>query len=694
MKRERTTRWASDDTTLSGGRAKTDRHRTGRCGLHCDTAPNGVQVPSGGRADGGRGSLPPVRWPLPTTVLALALIVVGCGGDDDDTAQVLGVDDAFRDTIIEIPVGAAVEWKMEGDNPHNVFASDGSWESPFEMHRGEKYTRTFDEPGVFPYFCTFHGTAEGDGMAGYVVVGDPGDYQLPVTDDQPAVADASGVTRRVPEDYPTIQGAVDAAEPGDLVFIDPGVYHEAVVVRTPSLVLRGADRNDTILDGEFNLSNGVQVVADGVAIENMTARHYEINGFYWTGVTGYRGSYLTAYNNGDYGIYAFDSVDGIFEDSYASGNPDSGYYIGQCYPCNAVVRRVVSEQNGLAFSGTNAGGDLYLIDSVWRDNMGGIAPNSLDSELLPPHREVTIMGNLVADNNNVDAPTKGFARLAYGAGIVAAGGVADVIERNLVVNHDRFGIVVTPLPDANLWWSQDVEVRDNVVAGSGLADLMLVGPWSPGTCFEDNQAARTRPVALQTFRSCDGLRLPLQADTSGTAMLAGVFADSASDWPPGSDYRTWPAPEAQPEMPHAPTAAVRPAVDVFERPDLSTLSVPEAPPGLRLSSQEVTVSGVPVTQPTAWTLIFSMYAYFLPVVLFAAWVSVAIWDLVRRDDLARGTTIAWIAAILLIPFLGPIAYFVLARSRIPGWLRGTLVGGGIGAYLVILAVAAVLGGVV
>ncbi len=133
-------------------------------------------------------------------------------------------------------------------------------------------------------------------------------------------------------------------------------------------------------------------------------------------------SYLTAHDNGDYGIYAFDSVDRLFEYSYGSGNRDSAFYIGQCYPCNAVVTDVVSEANGLGFSGTNAGGELYLINSVYRDNMGGIVPNSLDTELLPPQREAHIAGNLVIDNNNAEAPTKGLARLAWGEGIVIGGG--------------------------------------------------------------------------------------------------------------------------------------------------------------------------------------------------------------------------------------------------------------------------------
>jgi hypothetical protein len=49
-----------------------------------------------------------------------------------------------------------------------------------------------------------------------------------------------------------------------------------------------------ILDGGFELDNGVRVTgAAGVAIENMTARNYTRNGFFWTGVEGYRASYLT-----------------------------------------------------------------------------------------------------------------------------------------------------------------------------------------------------------------------------------------------------------------------------------------------------------------------------------------------------------------------------------------------------------------
>ncbi len=197
-------------------------------------------------------------------LLLLAAAVAACSnpGDAGDTAGVLAVDDQFLPDVLEVDPGTTVEWKVEGDNPHNVVAADGSWQSPQVMERGDRFTRAFEAPGVYPYYCTFHGTPEGEGMAGYLVVGDVPAYERPERRPLPTVAAWTGVTRRVPGDYPTIQDAVDAADPGDLVLIAPGIYREAVVVRTPSLVIRGEDRNTTILDGGFELTNGIQVVAD------------------------------------------------------------------------------------------------------------------------------------------------------------------------------------------------------------------------------------------------------------------------------------------------------------------------------------------------------------------------------------------------------------------------------------------------
>jgi nitrous oxidase accessory protein NosD len=53
---------------------------------------------------------------------------------------------------------------------------------------------------------------------------------------------------RVPEDFPTIQAAIDAAQEGDTILIAPGVYREHLVI-SKSLILQGAGP-DTVLEGE------------------------------------------------------------------------------------------------------------------------------------------------------------------------------------------------------------------------------------------------------------------------------------------------------------------------------------------------------------------------------------------------------------------------------------------------------------
>mgnify|MGYP006264537765 CR=1 FL=1 len=56
-------------------------------------------------------------------------------------------------------------------------------------------------------------------------------------------------TLRVPDDHGTIQAAVDAARPGDLVLVSPGTYRESVTVETERITIRGTNRDQVVLDG-------------------------------------------------------------------------------------------------------------------------------------------------------------------------------------------------------------------------------------------------------------------------------------------------------------------------------------------------------------------------------------------------------------------------------------------------------------
>lgn len=624
-----------------------------------------------------------MRWRL----LLLGLLLAGCAGSGQTELSLGMYDNFFSSDVLRIPAAGTVDFVNEGKSPHNATAVEGAWATRELVGPGERAAITVDEPGVYDFYCTLHGET----MNATLVVGD---VEYEPADDQgeplPVVAEASGGTRRVPDDHTTIQAAVDAAAPGDLVLIGPGVYAEEVKVTTPSLTLRGTDRNAVIVDGEFTRANGISVTADGVAVENLTVRNAKINGLYWTAVQGYRASYVTAYNNEVYGIYAYDAVDGLFEHSYASGSYDAGFYIGQCDPCDAVITDVVAEHNGLGYSGTNASGNLHIVNSVWRDNVAGIVPNTLDSELLPPVERVHIAGNLVVRSGSRTAPVAALEWGSYGNGIIVAGGNEHLVERNLIVDSPNHGILVTPNLDKRFWTSSGNVIRDNVIRGSGRADIALSGPAGAGNCFAGNDlAGPTIPVGLQAFAGCDGMRLPLRMDLSTTLQSLGYVAEAGTGAIPDNPSAAAPVPPPQPQM---PDAAVRPAVDVYAPPAPVRLPQTDLEPTI---AKGPTVFGLPVVGTSVWQVLFGLYGYLLPFVLYAAWTSLALWDLARRDDLSRGATIAWIVAVLVIPFLGVIAYHVAGRSpSLPGWLRAAVVGGGIASYLLVLAIGALLGGIV
>jgi hypothetical protein len=377
----------------------------------------------------------------------------------------------------------------------------------------------------------------------------------------------------VPGDQPTIQRAVDRARSGDLVLIAAGEYHESVTVTTPRIVIRGVDRNAVVIDGKFAFENGFTVKADGVAVENLTVRNFNANGVLFSGLieqssgagqplVGFRASYVTTYDNGLYGLYAFSARDGVFEHSYASGHPDSGFYIGQCKPCNAVVRDVIGERNAIGYEGTNSS-TVFVVSSTFAHNRVGITTGSQDLELLAPQDGATIAANRVLDNDDPTAPATGEG--AFGYGIAITGGTNDVVTKNLVTGHDSGGILLT---DLGRFPPQGNRVEGNVLAGNRI-DLAFVVVGNPapatGNCFTGNTYSTSTPESIEARIPCTGVG-------SGGPSLS-VPALGA---PGGPDFRTLPAPPSQPNMPAAATAPARPAVDVDWHVDVNALGVPSA----------------------------------------------------------------------------------------------------------------------
>jgi hypothetical protein len=382
---------------------------------------------------------------------------------------------------------------------------------------------------------------------------------------------------RVPGDAATIQEAVSAARPGDVVLVTAGTYHESVWINTRDVVLRGADRDRVVIDGEIRRSNGVVVTAPGVAVENLTVRNHILNGVLVTGMSdeaggmargsdgytrldpakfpplrGFRVSYVTASNNALYGIYAFNSQHGLIERSYASGSADSGIYVGQCKPCDIVVRDNVAERNAVGYEGANASGEMYVLSNRFVGNRVGLTTNSEYQEAFIPQQDATIAGNLIAHNAEPTSPAQ--ADGGFGIGVGIAGGTRNMVARNRIEANPATGVVLAStedLPPTGNVLTGNV-LRDN---GVDVVDASTARAPGSGNCLTDNELTSTLPASLAACAAGPGVALPRLPAPRGVPFR---------DVPPGPP---------QPDRPDTATPARgRPDVDAVPVPDATLLA--------------------------------------------------------------------------------------------------------------------------
>jgi len=133
-------------------------------------------------------------------------------------SDVFSNDFEFVPPVITVTTGSSVRWTNNGVFPHTSTGDTGLWNSG-TLNAGGMFTQTFDMPGVYGYYCTFHGSP-GFGMAGRVVV-------------------VSSTLTVCPSCvYTTINAAMEAAANGDLIRVASGAYSERLTI-TKTVTLEG-----------------------------------------------------------------------------------------------------------------------------------------------------------------------------------------------------------------------------------------------------------------------------------------------------------------------------------------------------------------------------------------------------------------------------------------------------------------------
>jgi hypothetical protein len=456
----------------------------------------------------------------------------------------------------------------------------------------------------------------------------------------------------------SISAALRRARPGDWILIGPGDYHvrmdhfsqrgsgqpAGVLVTTPGLHIRGMNRNDVVLDGTKPGSrkcssapgaqdygqrgakgqpagrNGIEVYkVSHVAISNLTACNFLAgttdsgNEIWWNGgddsgkigMGAWHGYYLSATSTyypkkhperaALYGLFISNSRGpGRWAHTYASNFSDSGYYIGACADCRAVMTQAHSFYNALGYSGTNSGGRLLVKNSEFAFNKDGFDTNSQDSADVPsPQNGACPKGvkgptgtrscwvfeyNYVHDNNNPNVPQSGDAALGpVGTGISLAGSRNDTVVHNRFVRNGSWAVLTTLFPDQgqsahnndcrggvqngsafgttvpclfDVWGNA---VLNNTFKGNGsfgnttngdLADLSQQPseqPGAPGDCFHGNKKtngsqATTWPVTLQTTQgTCGQSNYPDSGSFSVLAAQVVCNTQALGPCPSGAD---------------------------------------------------------------------------------------------------------------------------------------------------------------
>jgi len=79
----------------------------------------------------------------------------------------------------------------------------------------------------------------------------------------------------VPTDYPTIQDAVNHANPGDIIYVHNGTYYENILINK-SVILIGENVDSTILDGNGK-GSVITITADNVTVTGFTIKNSGTN---------------------------------------------------------------------------------------------------------------------------------------------------------------------------------------------------------------------------------------------------------------------------------------------------------------------------------------------------------------------------------------------------------------------------------
>ncbi len=256
------------------------------------------------------------------------------------------------------------------------------------------------------------------------------------------LAKSSQATVTVPDDYPTIQAAVNASGPGATIFIKAGTYHEHVTINK-SLSLVGEAAQNTTIDGDDTSGNVVFVTTDNVTLSDLTIRNSQV---------------------GFSGIRVDSASNCILSDNYVVNNW-YGIILHQCSGSNVVENNIRNNADGVHIESlsrndvvngnTIIGQSFFGVHLISSSNIS-IAKNNVANNAFGIYLDAS-SNNQITQNN-----------ASYGGyGMYLDTSSENSVVGNSITGNNMYGVYFYSYSNNNIFYNNDFGANKQQVNGTG-----------------------------------------------------------------------------------------------------------------------------------------------------------------------------------------------------------------------------------
>jgi len=340
----------------------------------------------------------------------------------------------------------------------------------------------------------------------------------------------------------SIQAAIDGAPSGAVVCVGPGTYHENLLIAKDAITLQGAGPGKTVLEPPTQPVNVClqfffppvdleQTGLNGICVANVDSQGNRVATVSDVRVTGFtvrdfpgvgivfaytdrpRADHNAAANNGEYGITAFASTHGRFEDNTSDGSGDAGIYLGDSPHADFTIKdnTVTAALFGILVRDSSK---ARVTGNTLHENCAGLV--FLNTGTLSGVGHVVATGNTAIHNDNLcPGDETGLPFTLTGLGILIAGGNHIVLQGNTATDNQPSG---------------DPTIIDGVALAGGTvvvssASISVFGPPYFGSNPTHNTVVHNSSLNNQPFDLAydgTGNGNHFLANTCGTSMPAGL----------------------------------------------------------------------------------------------------------------------------------------------------------------------------